>query len=228
MQPNIDRVQIVAASLAASPAVALALVGLAHPRQLTIENAGRWYDVHVGLLVLFPLLALPLVWFTRTESLQLRAAVGALSFLYAVFYGAQDAIAGVGLGAVVDRATPQDVADVNRLAGQPLFSVGNGLARIGLWCFLAAAVLTSAAMLRRWRLRALLGTLLVSGAGASFLTSHIYWPRGVLTMLVIGAAFAALTLAPKPPSQPLTTTTANPQKHTRSAAGPARKKPSRR
>jgi len=37
--------------------------------------------------------------------------------------------------------------------------------------------------------------VLFVGAAVSFLTSHIYWPRGVITMVFLAVGVAALSLA---------------------------------
>lgn len=186
----------------AAPALALAAVGLAHPDQLSIVNAGRWYAVHVLLLVLFPLLVVPLVVLVRDESIHLRTAVTTLAFFYAVFYGTQDAIAGVGLGAVMKETTDPEKITALQPTATMLFDEGNAMARVGLWCFLAAAFATSAALLWRRRVRALPGALLLLGGGVSFLDSHVYWPRGVITMVVIAGGLAALAwvVAEQPPA----------------------------
>lgn len=176
----------------AIPAAVLAVVGLAHPHQLSVVTAQRWYIVHILLLMLFPLLVVPLLWLVRAATLPVRTAVTTLSFLYAVFYGAQDAIAGIGLGSVMNQTTEPEKITTLQPTATMLFDESNGLAVVGLWCFLVAAILTSLEVLRRRRAAAAPGALLLCAGAISFLDSHVYWPRGVITMLAIAAGAAAL------------------------------------
>jgi hypothetical protein len=65
----------------------------------------------------------------------------------------------------------------------------------GVWAFLIATAVAAAVALGRSGALAVPGALLVVGAGWSFLNSHIYWPRGGLTMLALAVGWVALILA---------------------------------
>jgi len=52
-----------------------------------------------------------------------------------------------------------------------------------------------AALALRSRWAALPGAVFLLPAAVSFLDSHIFWPRGVLTMFAIAIGLALLTLA---------------------------------
>ena len=66
------------------------------------------------------------------------------------------------------------------------------LGYIGAACFLAAGASIVAATALRARWRAAPGGVVLLLASVSFLDSHIFWPRGVFTM--IGAGLRANTL----------------------------------
>ncbi|MFI6781091.1 hypothetical protein [Micromonospora sp. NPDC050276] len=74
------------------------MVGLTHPMLLTPASAEHWWDLHVWLLPVFPLLALG-PWLTVRVAAGGRAllvAVAVLGYAYAVCYTALDVLAGVG------------------------------------------------------------------------------------------------------------------------------------
>jgi hypothetical protein len=50
--------------------------------------------------------------------------------------------------------------------------------------------------------RTLPGSALLLAAGYSFLDSHIFWPRGVFTMLAFAAGFALTAAAARPVTRP--------------------------
>ncbi len=88
-----------------------------------------------------------------------------------------------------------------------LFAQGNELSLVGVWAFLLACVLTSFVLLRRVGRVALPGAILLCGAAYPFLGSHIYYPVGVLTMLLMALGFALLMAAKvrrakRPPERP--------------------------
>lgn len=176
------------------PCLVLALLGLAHPQTLTPETARVWLWLHIMLLPLFPLLGLCLWRLLRGVSGFLAWAARVLAFLYIAFYGALDVLAGIGTGLVMQGAqelSQSDVAAVVRL----LFVQGNMLAEVGVWAFLVACLLTVFLLYRRSGASVLPGGLVLIAAAVSFLSSHIYFPRGVVTMLVMALGFALLSLA---------------------------------
>jgi hypothetical protein len=181
------RREIVLLGLVAGPPLALAGLGLAHPTGLNPMSAARWRDLHVYLLPIFPLLGLAPWLLVRGEGRALRWTAAVLGYLYAAFYTALDVLAGIGAGAL-QQANLRPAASV-------VFAQADDLVRYGVWAYLAAAVLASGVGLRRSGLAALPGSALVIGGAWSFRHSHIFWPRGVLTMLVLALGWTALVLA---------------------------------
>jgi len=183
------------AALVAAPALVLAGVGLSHPAELTERTAPWWTTLHVVLLPVFPLLAVSL-W------LVLRGAPGPLAWVartaaygYAAFYTGLDLLAGVGTGALVQRGTAADSAQV-----RALFAVGNDLGDIGVWCWLVATAAAGLTLARAAPGRGALGAVVLVGGAVLFSGGHVYWPQGVLAMLVTAAGFAVLAVAAPPPA----------------------------
>lgn len=169
-------------------------MGLTHPHDLTPETASYWYTLHYILLPVFPLLSVNLWWLLANIPGPWAWLARILAFLYMPFYGALDVLAGIGTGLVLSQANTTDqptLAAVNSW----LFAQGNELAEVGVWAFLLACVLTSVLHVRRGGRAALLGAVLLIASAVSFLRSHIYYPVGVLTMLVMAIGFAWLQWA---------------------------------
>jgi hypothetical protein len=171
----------------ALPPLALAGIGFTHPSRLTPRSAEYWRDMHIALLAVFPMLGLAPWLVSRAQPAPLRWATAVLGYVYAVLYGALDALAGVGVGAV-------ELQGGDEASLQALFGLGNALGTVGVSAYLAATLLAAGGVLLRARAIAIPGALMVDAAAVSFLTSHIYWPRGVLTMLVLGMGWAVLAL----------------------------------
>ncbi|WP_406430911.1 hypothetical protein OHB00_03000 [Streptomyces sp. NBC_00631] len=170
----------------------LAVAGLVHPRHLTASTAGHWAGLHVVLLPVFPFLALGLV--VPLWGRPHRDAEGVLTVLawagclgYAAYYSGLDAVAGISAGTMVDHG-------VHGAAGR-LFTTGDELGRAGVYALAAACLATCAVLYRRHGTRVLPGAVVLFAACWSFVDSHIFWPRGVLTMLGFALAFALLTAA---------------------------------
>ena len=173
--------------LVAGPPLLLAGLGLPHPAHLTDGTADTWKNLHIILLPVFPLLALGPWLLTRGEHRAIRWAAIALGYTYAAFYTALDVLAGIGAGALQQAGA----VDQKRF----LYAEGNDLAEYGVYAYLLAAVLAAVVALRRARLAALPGAVLVIAGAVSFLDSHVYWPRGGLTMVVLAIGWAALAIA---------------------------------
>jgi hypothetical protein len=181
--------------IVAGPAVVLAGLGLTHPQELTAASASWWTTLHVILLPIFPLLAVslwlllggvpgPVAWVARI------AAYG-----YATFYSVTDVIIGIGAGELTQfnaaRGVQERSVEVDRL-----FTVGNDHGEIGVWCFLVACAATALAVVVRVGRRALPGAVLLLVAGVLFTGGwHIYWPAGVVTMLVLAVGLGLLAVA---------------------------------
>ncbi|WP_246096008.1 hypothetical protein [Streptomyces botrytidirepellens] len=179
------------AAVTAAPLL-LATAGLVHPRHLTAATAGHWAGLHIALLPVFPFLAVGLL--VPLWGRPHRNGEGALTVLawagclcYATYYSGLDAVAGISAGTVVDHG-------VHGAAGG-LFRTGDELGRVGVHALAVAVVATCAALWRRHGARVLPGTVVLLAACWSFLDSHIFWPRGVFTMLGFAVGFVLLTLA---------------------------------
>ncbi|QEV65383.1 hypothetical protein CP983_00815 [Streptomyces chartreusis] len=170
----------------------LAGAGLMHPRHLTATTAGHWAALHIALLPVFPLLVLgllvPLWGRPRPDAegvLTVLCWGGCLCF--AAYYSGLDAVAGISAGVVVDHG-------VHGAAGR-LFVVGDELGRAGAYGLAVASLATCRALWRRCGVRVLPGAAVLLVSCWSFVDSHIFWPRGVFTMLGFAVAFALLSVA---------------------------------
>jgi hypothetical protein len=170
---------------AAGPGLALSVLGAFHPAQLTPATAAAWWQLHVVLLPVFPLLGAALVFLLRGERGPLVWLAGVAAYVYAVFYTGLDTLAGIGAGLAV--GSP---------AALQLIGVGNQLALVGVTGFLVAALVTAVVLVRRHRLAAVPGSVLLVGAALVFLHSHIYWPVGGLAMLAAGIGCGLLEWRP--------------------------------
>lgn len=170
----------------------LAGAGLLHPGGLSGVTAHRWVQLHIALLPVFPLLALGfvvLLWGRPRADLPGVATVVAwvAAAVYAVGYAGLDAVAGVAAGTVAGQ--DGDPAALRRSV-LALYDVADRLGRAGVYAFLLAVLAATVALTARHGLRVIAGSVVLLGAGYSFLDSHIFWPRGVLTMLAMAAGFA--------------------------------------
>ena len=117
---------------------------------------------------------------------------------YATFYGVTDVVVGIAAGELTQfnaaRGLPERTAEVDRP-----FSVGNELGWIGVWCFLVAGATTALAVVMRVGRRALPGAVVLLVAAVLFTGGwHIYWPAGVVTMLVLAVGLGLLAAAIPP------------------------------
>ncbi|MEH0580975.1 hypothetical protein QBA54_42610 [Streptomyces sp. B21-108] len=183
-------------ALVTAPPMLLAVAGLVHPRRLTAMTAGHWAGLHIALLPVFPLLVLGLL--VPLWGRPRRDAEGALTVLawagclcYAAYYLGLDAVAGISAGTVAAHGT-------HGVVGR-LFAAGDELGRFGVYGLAVASLATCAVLGRRHGVRVLPGAVVLLGACWSFLDSHIFWPRGVFTMLGFAVAFALLTVATSRP-----------------------------
>ena len=187
------RTLIAVGSVTVAP-LALAAAGLVHPHALTASTAAHWADLHVWLLPVFPLVCVGFVvplWGrpTRTVTGLLTVLGWLAAFGYACFYTGLDAVAGIAAGTAARSAPPG--TDLGPLV-TPLFQAGDALGHIGAWAFLIAVAACSTALLLRVGVRVLPGAVVLLGAGYSFLDSHIFWPRGVWTMVAFAVGFGWL------------------------------------
>jgi hypothetical protein len=178
----------------AGPAVLLAGLGLTHPQELTVASASWWTNLHVVLLPIFPLLAASLWLLLRGVPGPVAWVARVAAYGYATFYSVTDVLIGIGAGALTRfnaaRGVPERTAEVDRL-----FTVGNELGWVGVGCFLVAAAATALAVAMRMGRRALPGAAVLLVAAVLFTGgSHIYWPAGVVTMLVLAVGLGLLAV----------------------------------
>lgn len=164
--------------------VLLAVAGLFHPSPLTADSAQQWRTLHVVMLALFPLLAVTIWVLLRGERSVLAHAARLAAYVYACFYTALDVLAGIANGAIVEygAASGSDVDAVKAV----VFGQGDEVLAVGTWAMIAACLLTGLVYLRRVGARALPGTVVLLVSAWSFRDSHVYPPRGVITMLGFG------------------------------------------
>ncbi|MCX5367129.1 hypothetical protein OG864_51605 [Streptomyces sp. NBC_00124] len=181
------------ALVTAAPLV-LAAAGIAHPHGLSRSTASDWTQLHIALLPVFPLLTVGLLvplWHRPRIGLAGFATVvaWACAFVYAAFYTGLDAVAGIAAGTAVEHAgETASLGPVKR----PLYDVGEALGQAGAYALIGAIAATAVALLPKYGARILPGTMVLLAAGWSFVDSHIFWPRGVWTMLGFALGFALL------------------------------------
>lgn len=172
--------------VAALPALLLAGFGLVHPRYLGTETAALWWQLHVVLLPLFPLLAVVLWAQLRGEPGPAAWAAQVAAYGYAVFYTALDVLAGIAAGYVVQTDGRPTQASLD------LGSLGSELGTIGAFALVVACVLTVVVRVLRDGQPALPGGVLLLAGSVAFATGHVYWPTGGLGLLAIAAGCALL------------------------------------
>ncbi|WP_045312829.1 hypothetical protein [Lentzea aerocolonigenes] len=169
--------------LLAVPGLILAGIGLTHPHHLDASTAQWWQNMHIILAVIFPLLGAA-QWVLLEDSPKLvRYPARLAAFGYAVFYGALDALAGIGGGAMT--------LNGGRDAAAPIFRIGNELGTIGAWSFFAASIAIAVCALLKHKLKAIPGAAFLLTGSFLFLDSHIYWPKGVIACTCIAIGMAA-------------------------------------
>ncbi|MFI5679946.1 hypothetical protein [Streptomyces cellulosae] len=174
----------------------LAAAGAAHPHGLSRATATDWAQLHIALLPVFPLLTLgllvPLWHRPRPDLTGFATAVAWTSaFTYAAFYTGLDAVAGIAAGTAVEHAA--GTADIGPIK-HPLYDAGESLGQVGAYALIVAVVATAVALFPKHGVRVVPGTVVLLVAGWSFTDSHIFWPRGVWTMLGFALGFALLAV----------------------------------
>jgi hypothetical protein len=172
----------------------LAAAGAAHPHGLSRATATDWTQLHIALLPVFPLLTLgllvPLWHRPRPDLAGFATAVAWTSaFTYAAFYTGLDAVAGIAAGTAIEHAS--GTANIGPIK-YPLYDAGESLGEVGAYALIVAVVATAVALFPKHGVRVVPGTVVLLVAGWSFTDSHIFWPRGVWTMLGFALGFALL------------------------------------
>lgn len=175
--------------LVALPGLVLAAIGLTHPHHLDASTAQWWQNMHIILAVVFPLLGAA-QWVLLDDAPRLvRYPARIATFGYVVFYGALDALAGIGGGAMTLANGGRSEADA------PVFKIGNQLGTVGAWCFFAASIAIAVCALIKLKLKAIPGAVFLLAGSYLFLNSHIYWPKGVIACTCIAIGMAATSYA---------------------------------
>jgi hypothetical protein len=192
-EPSTARRDVVLLLALAGPPLLLAAGGLAHPSSLTAGTADRWHGLHLVLLLVFPLLGLGPWLLARRIAPRLGWATAVLCFGYACCYTALDVLSGIGAGALQQAGAVDGVAVA--------FHEGDRIGAVGteaywLATIVAASLVLAVARARRAALTsAVVGTVLVLAGAWSFRTSHVFAPRGVVTVLGLAAGWTLLALA---------------------------------
>ena len=184
--------RIVPIAAVAAPPLLLAGVGLTHPALLTVDTAQWWTTMHLGLLLLFPLIGVAVWVLLRHDRTWLGWVGRVAAAAFAVLYNGLDAVAGIATGTIVHAGADPKSELVNAL-----FSESRALGLAGVAALAIALVVVLGAALRTGATLALLLSAAVAlGAGLYlFATGHIYWPRGVLAMLALAVGFTVVELA---------------------------------
>lgn len=172
----------------AVPGLLLAGLGLLHPHALSSATATQWWQLHLVLLPVFPLLAVALGVLLRGENGPLAWLARLAAYGYAVFYTGLDVLAGIAAGVVTERL--QGASQV----ALDLRALGNDLGIVGAWALLAAAALTAIVLLRRDGSRALPGAALLVVGAVPLGNEHIYWPTGGLGLIAFALGCGLLAL----------------------------------
>lgn len=180
------------AVLVALPGIGLAVAGTIHPLGLDPSTARLWWQLHVWLIPVFPLVAVAIAVLLRGEYGPIAWAARIAAYGYASFYTALDVLAGIGGGLVAEFQGPSPV--IGRL-----FEVGDRLGAVGVYCLLGAALLTGAALFHRDGVRVLPGTVVLAAACFPFLNGHIFHPTGVIAMIGVALGCGLLALARRVP-----------------------------
>ncbi len=181
----------ITAAVVAVPGVVLAGFGLIHPAFLDETTAMAWWQLHIPLIPLFPLLAAAMWLVLRGVRGPVAWVARVAAYLFACLYTALDTISGISAGIATERlGGSQAVLD--------LFAVGDELGHVGVWCLAASTALAAAALFPRDGLRVLPGTAVLLVAAWAFYRFHIFTPYGALAMLGYALGFALLAAARAP------------------------------
>jgi len=189
--PALRRSPPLYAALFAVPGLGLAVAGLFHPHSLSYETSGLWYGLHLPGLLFFPLVGVALVMLVRGRTDPLSWVIRLTAYVYMTFYSALDVVSGIGAGYVTRELGP----GVPRPdAVSLMFRIGTPLGEVGSYALMACVVLVLLDAVRRMRVAALPGVLLLPGAYLVHV-GHIFSPEGVVGMALLGLGSAALAFA---------------------------------
>ena len=181
----------------AVPGLVLASFGLFHPVGLDMNTATMWWQFHIPLIPLFPLLAAAVWVLLRGETGPVAWVARIAAYLYACLYTALDTISGISAGIVTQYGGSQGMLD--------LFAVGDELGHIGVWFLAGATLLAGALLFRRDGVLVLPGTVIALVSAWAFYRFHIFHPYGALAMLGYAVGFGLMAAARRavPASEPV-------------------------
>lgn len=172
------------------PTLLTLILGLTHPVSLTADTAMWWRNLHIVLLPVFPLIGVAPWLVSRGSAQPWRWLAGLGGFLFAVYYTALDALAGIAAGA-------------EQLAGHPeakhaLYALADIFGPIGAIGLAAGWVAATIGVMRATGVRAVPGLLAAVGALLVW-KSHVYFPVGTLglALLLAGGVVLAMLSAPR-------------------------------
>ena len=181
------RIRVIVVAL---PGLVLAVFSQVHPAFLDMTTAMAWWQLHIPLIPMFPLLAAAMWVVLRGENGVPAWVARIAAYAYAVLYTALDTISGISAGIVT--------ADGAGQLAPSLFAVGDELGHIGVWCLAGSTVAAAVALFPRDGLRVLPGTVVLLVAAWGFYRFHIFSPYGGLSMLGYAVGFALLAAARSP------------------------------
>src|SRR5215212_690620 len=116
------------------------------------------------------------------------------AFLYIAFYAVTDHIAGIGNGVVMQRSGASSMSERPEIDW--MFDIANDVGGPGTSALALAAIATAIVTVRAGGRRAVFGALLLVVSSVYFAIAgvHIYWPRGVFTMVAMAVGFGWLAL----------------------------------
>ena len=183
-RPTLTRARLTLLLVVTVPALVAAVIGLTHPMRLDESTALYWQNMHIALIVVFPLIGIAPWLIARRVDRRLGWVAAVLGYGFATLYTALDILAGVGAGALVLNGESD--------ATGPVFDIARILARVGVASLVGAAVVAAIAAIMRARLLAVPGALMVIGGAYLVYPGHIYFPVGTLAMLLLAGGFAIL------------------------------------
>lgn len=172
------------------------------------DQVTRWLVVHLGMLVFIPLMAGAVYLLVRgIESTAARVCRIAL-VLFVVFYGAWEALVGIGTGILVDDIN--GLAASEKAAAAPLVEEFNDnilirafgvLGSIGSAAFIIAAIAAGVTLHRQARAPLAIAVLL--GLSGFLITAHppAYGPVGLVLFIAAVLLFMRSQTAPQAPAR---------------------------
>jgi hypothetical protein len=168
------------------PPLVVAATALTHPASLSLESAEYWKNLHIWLLVWFPLLGLGPWLVARAVDRVTSRVVAVAAYTYATFYTALDVLGGIGGGAIKD-------AEAGGLG--ILFPIAGDFEQIGGIALVLASALAAGVAMQAvgWAQGALPAVAVLLGSYILW-QEHIFKPWGPVAMLLLAAGWGAFVV----------------------------------